>query len=265
MTRANGQLPKGVTSGEWEYFESNRVAETYDEYFAYNELFEYDVPIIQSHIDRHPFGKGGIIADLGCGTARALVPLVESGYRGLAIDLSSHMLAIVGEKADAAELPICRVQANLVELDAIRDGVVDHAISLFSTLGMIAGREHRSAALQHVRRIMRPGGLFVLHVHNRLYNLYDSGGPKWLFGNWFRATFFRDVELGDKYFDYRGVHNMFLHVFTRGEINRALKSNGFGVREIIPLEARRRRPLRAPWLFQNLRANGWIIVAEKLH
>jgi hypothetical protein len=57
---------------------------------------------------------------------------------------------------------------------------------------------------------------------------------------------------------------MFLHVFSRREIIRVLTSNGFGVREIIPLEARRRRPIRYPWLCQNLRANGWIIVAEKM-
>jgi hypothetical protein len=170
----------------------------------------------------------------------------------------------VAEKAAESDLPICRVQANLVELDGIRDGVVDHAISLFSTLGMIAGRKHRSEALQHVCRIMRVGGLFVLHVHNRLYNLYDPGGPKWFVGNWLRSTFVRDIERGDKYFDYRGVHKMFLHVFSRREIIRVLTSNGFGVREIIPLEARRRRPIRYPWLCQNLRANGWIIVAEKM-
>jgi SAM-dependent methyltransferase len=264
MTRPHWRLPKGVTRGEWEYFESQKVADTYDDYFSYNELFDFDVPFIQSWLDKHPFGKGGIIADLGCGTGRALIPLVEAGYRGLAIDLSAYMLSIVAKKAAESELPICRVQANLVELDGIRDGVVDHAISLFSTLGMIAKEEHRNAALQHVWRMMKPSGLFVLHIHNRLYNLYDPGGPKWLVGNWLRSTFYRDVELGDKFFDYRGVHKMFLHVFSRREITKALSSNGFAVRHIVPLEARRRRPLRAGWLCQNLRANGWIIVAERL-
>jgi SAM-dependent methyltransferase len=257
------QLPPGVTRGEWEYFESPNIANMYDDYFSYNELFAYDVPFILSHFDAHSFGRGGFVADLGCGTGRALVPIVAAGYRGLAIDLSRHMLSIVADKAFEGDLPIHNIQANLVELDGIQDGVVDHAISMFSTLGMIAGREHRHQALAHVFRILRPGGLLVLHIHNRLYNLYDPGGPKWLIANWLRATFRGDVELGDKYYDYRGVHNMFLHVFSRREICNALRLAGFEVQTLVPLEAKRRRPLRAPWLCQKLRANGWIIVAAK--
>lgn len=263
MTRPHWRLPKGVTRGEWEYFESESVAGSYDQYFEYNELFQFDVPLIQGWLDAHPFGRGGLIADLGCGTGRALLPLVDAGYRGLAIDLSPHMLKIVRDKSLAANLPIYPVQANLVELDGIRDGVVDHAISLFSTLGMIAGSDHRQAALDHVWRILRDGGLFILHVHNRRFNLYDPGGPQWFFKSWLRATFVRDIQWGDKYFDYRGVHKMFLHVFSRREIGRALDRAGFRIRQVVPLEARRRRPLRAPWWLQNWRANGWIIVAEK--
>ena len=72
--------------------------------------------------DRH-FDRPGLVADLGCGTGRALVPLVRTGHRGLAVDLSEHMLRVVQEKADDEGLPIDCVRANLVELDAIADGV----------------------------------------------------------------------------------------------------------------------------------------------
>jgi ubiquinone/menaquinone biosynthesis C-methylase UbiE len=261
---SNWRLPKGVTRGEWEYFHSVHVAQEFDDYFSSNELFAYDVSLILSKLDGHPFGKGGVVADMGCGTGRVLVPIVEAGYQGIAIDLSSHMLSVVAEKSAAKNLKIHRLQANLVELDGVHDAAVDHAISMFSTLGMIVGGDHRQAALEHVSRILRPSGLFILHVHNRWFNLYDPGGPKWLLTNWFRARFVGDVELGDKYFDYRGVHNMYLHVFTCREISRALRSAGFRIREMVPLEARRRRPLYAGWWCPNLRANGWIITAEKV-
>ena len=258
------RLPKGVTRGEWEYFHSIPVARDFDNYFSCNELFDYDVALILSKLDGHPFGRGGVVADLGCGTGRALVPLVEAGYQGLAIDLSPHMLSVVAEKSVAKDLTIHRLRANLVELDGVRDEAVDHAISMFSTLGMIVGGDHRQSALDHVCRILRPNGLFILHVHNRWFNLYDPGGPKWLLNNWFRSRFVSDVELGDKYFDYRGVHNMYLHVFSRGEITRMLRTAGFRICEMVPLEARRRRPLRVGWLCQGWRANGGIITAEKI-
>src|SRR5262249_58740241 len=47
-----------------------------------------------------------------------------------------------------------------------------------------------SAALELVRvshaqgpRLLRPGGRFVLHVHNRWFNLWDPQGRRWLLGN----------------------------------------------------------------------------------
>ena len=109
-----------------------RSADDYDDYFAFNSLFEHDEQVLARHL-RPP----GLVADLGCGTGRALVPLVKAGHRGLAIDLSEPMLKVVQEKADLDELPIDCLQANLVELDALADHSVDHAICMFSTLGMI--------------------------------------------------------------------------------------------------------------------------------
>ena len=78
------------------------------------------------------------------------MPLVRRGFRGLAVDLSAEMLAVVGEKAEDEQLPIDRVMANLVDLDCLADGVADYCISMFSTLGMIRGRQNRQRALEHV-------------------------------------------------------------------------------------------------------------------
>ena len=70
------------------------------------------------------------------------------------------------------------------------------------------------------------------------------------------------MEAGDKFFDYRGIPKMYLHVFRRGEIRSDLRRAGFRIREMIPLDVRRTRGLRWPWLFHRLRANGWVIVCE---
>ena len=67
------QLPPGVTRGLWDYVRSREIAEDYDEYFAFNTLFEFDEQVLARH-----FKPPGVVVDLGCGTGRALVPLVES-------------------------------------------------------------------------------------------------------------------------------------------------------------------------------------------
>ena len=260
--RPDWQLPPGVTRGLWDYVNSHHIADDYDQYFAENRLFEFDQQVIQQYLLPGGAAHPTLVADLGCGTGRALVPLVRRGCRGLAVDLSQRMLEIVRAKAAQQSLPIACVRANLVDLTAIADGAVDHAISLFSTLGMIRGRENRRLALGHVRRIVRPGGVFVLHVHNYWYNLYDPGGPWWLLKNLCRAGLVRDVEAGDKKFAYRGVPNMFLHVFTMGEVRRALRRAGFRIERVIPLDPRRNRQLAARWFAPNLRANGWIVISR---
>jgi ubiquinone/menaquinone biosynthesis C-methylase UbiE len=260
------KLPAGLTRGLWEYVHAEHIADDYDAYFAHNSLFDFDEQVIARWLD--PTEKSyqqtaAIVADLGCGTGRALLPLVRRGFRGLAVDLSSRMLGIVRQKAIAENLPIDCLKANLVELDGLADEAVDHAICLFSTLGMIRGSANRRAALAHVSRVLRPGGVFVLHVHNYWYNLYDPGGPWWVVSNWLRAKFVGDIEAGDKFFPYRGLANMYLHVFTRRELTQMLKSVGLRPVEIIALHPQRIRALHAPWFFGRLRANGWIVVSRK--
>ena len=255
--RPTWQLPPGVSRGLWDYIHAPHIADDYDDYFAFNSLFETDEAVL-----RRQFPTPGLVADLGSGTGRALVPLMRHGHRGLAIDLSEHMLHVVQEKADVDELPIECVRANLVELDCIADQAVDYAMCLFSTLGMIRGRANRRRVVGHARRILKPGGRFVLHVHNYWFNLRDPDGPLWVIGNLLGAPFRREVEVGDRWFPYRGLPSMFLHVFRWSELAADLRSTGFRIVERIALDAPRRRPLTRPWLLAALRTNGWIVTCE---
>jgi SAM-dependent methyltransferase len=252
--RPSWQLPPGVSRGTWDYVHAPHIADDYDDYFAFNSLFEFDEAVLLRQFDRP-----GLVADLGCGTGRALVPLVRAGHRGLAIDLSEHMLHVVQEKADIDGLDIECVRANLVELDAIADASVDYAMCMFSTLGMVRGRSNRARVLKHARRILKPGGKFVLHVHNYWYNLRDPEGPWWVVKNLASAARRGEIEVGDRWFPYRGLPSMFLHVFRWRELAADLRGAGFTIAERIRLDAQRRHALQRPWLLPALRTNGWIV------
>jgi ubiquinone/menaquinone biosynthesis C-methylase UbiE len=251
------QLPPGVTRGLWEYTQTDHIATDYDDYFAQNSLFEFDEAVLRRH-----FSRPGRLVDLGCGTGRLLMGFVRDGFQGLAIDLSHHMLSVVGEKAEQEGLQIDRLQTNMVAMDCLSDNSVDYCMCMFSTLGMIRGRANRRRVLRHVRRMLRPDGLFALHVHNRWYNLFEPQARTWLAGNLVLSRFQKGVEPGDKFFDYRGISSMFLHVFTKRELLADLTSSGFRVRELVSLDRHRHRPLPHPWLLGRLRANGWIVVCE---
>jgi len=254
------QLPTGVSPGTQEYFESDEIASDYDSYFEYTSLFSFDESIVINEL-----GKGddkSIVADFGCGTGRALVATGKQGHRGLAIDMSTKMLQIVQRKAIENNLHIDCVKANLVDLDGFRDSSIDHGVCLFSTLGMIQGNSNRQSAMTHFRRMLKPGGKLILHVHNYWYNLYDPGGPKWMARNAWQSLRSKEIERGDRTYPYRGVYNMFLHVFTRGEIRRLLRRAGFASLRFIPLSPVRMTALSHAWFLSNFRCNGWVVICQ---
>ena len=255
--RPKRRLPAGVTHELWDYIHSDHIADDYDDYFALNRLFEFDEEVLRQH-----FTRPGLIVDLGSGTGRLLVGFARRGFRGLAVDLSPAMLAIVKEKAQLDDLPIDLLMANMVELECLRDGVADYCICMFSTLGMVRGAENRQRVLEHARRILKPGGLLGLHVHNFYFNLFDPAGCLWMVKNLVTSFFFHRVEVGDKIFSYRGIPAMFLHVFRRREITAAIERAGFRMESFLPLNPTRQRPLRWPWLFGGIRANGWIAICR---
>ncbi len=257
-SRPAWQLPTGVTRGSLDYIESAAIADGYDEDLAFGSEFQFDEQIVADFIP-----STGLVADLGCGTARALLPLVRRGNEGLAVDLSEEMLRIVAEKAQNEGLAIECLQANLVELEAIADQSIDHAICMFSTLGMIKGSANRKQFLDHVYRILKPGGKFVVHVHNFWFNFFEPDGAFWIASHLIRAKFTRNMERGDKYYRYRGIPNFFLHVFSRREFAGTLKASNFQVARLVPLRMDRQAELSHPWFFGAWRASGWIALCEK--
>lgn len=256
----NWQLPPGVSPGTNEYFESDEIANDYDAYFKYTSLFSFDESIVINELGKA--NEESIVADFGCGTGRALVAAGKQGHRGLAIDMSTKMLRIVQRKAVENELQIDCIKANLVALDGFRDSSINHGVCLFSTLGMIQGDSNRQSALNHFRRMLKPGGKLILHVHNYWYNLYDPGGPKWMIKNAWQSLRSTEIERGDRTYPYRGVYNMYLHVFTRTEIHRLLYKAGFSKLRFIPLSPIRMTPLSNSWFFSGLRCNGWVIICQ---
>lgn len=249
------QLPKGVNPSLWTYSRSARLAETEGSYFRDHPLFANDARLI---LER--FLLPGRLIDLGCGAGRLAIPLARHGFQVTGVELSHAMLAQLGK--DAGETPVARIRANLCRLECIPDSTFDYAISMFSTLGMIRGRRWRQQALDETHRILKPGGRLAIHVHNLFLNLRDRQGRGWLLGQVPKALLGHD-DSGDRRMTYRGIPNMEVHLYRWSEIRRSLRSAGFRIDEVIPLDEITARPIRAPRFFHSIRAGGWIVFARR--
>jgi SAM-dependent methyltransferase len=255
---ADWQLPPGVTPGLWDYLHDPAIAQGYDDSLAGSSLFTADLAFVKRYCSRP-----GRLLDLGCGTGRLLVPLAQKGYWGLGVDLSEEMLKTAGAKAAAAGVAVQLLKANLVELDGLADQSFDYAACLFSTLGMVAGTDPRRRVVEQVHRLLRPGGTFVLHVHNRWFNFWNPPGRRWLLRDLGRSLLRRETA-GDRRMPvHQGIAGLTLHLFTRREAVRLLTGAGFQIEEVLPLSLRPDARLPWPHWFSWLRAYGYLLAASK--
>lgn len=240
------QLPPGVDRGLWDYLHNDAMAQAYDESLAGATLLQADVQFCERH-----FSRPGRLIDLGCGTGRLLMHFARKGFDCLGVDLSEAMLAVAAEKVRQEQLNVRLLKANVVELLDVPDGAFDYAACLFSTLGMVRGEENRRKVLAQVARVLKPGGVFVLHVHNRRFRFGRGLGK-------------RGKERGDRTMPQaHGGAELTLHHFTRGEILGLLAGAGFSARAVRPVSLAADGRLPAPWLFPAVRAYGYLVAAVR--
>jgi SAM-dependent methyltransferase len=229
---ADWELPPGVSRGLWDYLHDPAIADDYDRRLVGTPLLSADLAFVREH-----FSKPGRVIDLGCGTGRLAVDLAGRGFFTVAVDLSEEMLRVAAEKARIAGVSVQFAKANLVDLNAFAEESFDYAACLFHTLGMIAGETERRIALANIRRLLKPGGRFVLHVHNVWYHLGTHAGRRLLLRNAFDRlrgkSSFGDFVMPP----HHGLGEMPMHLFSRRELQRLLRNAGFAIETCVRIAA----------------------------
>ncbi len=248
------QLPSGVTPELWEYLHDREMVRRYDQQLGDTPLLRVD----QDFVERH-CAKPGRLIDLGCGTGRLLLPMAKKGFAVVGVDLSEEMLRAARDKAVQADASVELVKANIVQLDGLADASFDYAACLFSTLGMIGSAAHRRHVVGHVHRLLRPGGVFILHVHNYWFNVWDRAGRRWLLSDTISSL--RGCESGNRMPPNRAGPT--LHHFTRHEATQLLDEAGFDLTDVQPVSLRADGRLPWPWFVSWLRAYGYLMAARR--
>ena len=251
MATPDWQLPEGVDRGLWDYLHAAEMVANYDEQMRASPLAAADVAYCE-----RAFPTPGRLLDLGCGTGRLCAHFAAKGFECVGVDLSEVMLARAQENAPRASF----MQANLVELAELRERSFDYAACLFSTLGMVRGRENRAKVLANAFRLLRPGGRFVLHVHNRYFR---GLGWKFVTSELAKSVLGRasagDVTMPQAY----GGAPLTLHHFTRREAVTMLQGTGFRTLEVVSLGLTRVGEVTAARWPTTLCAYGWLILNDR--
>lgn len=265
--RARSHIPpSGIDKGTWDYIREPAIAAGYDAGLAGDPLTTQDAGLVADLLEHWESPDPPVVADFGCGTGRSILPLLERHCAVLAVDLSQPMLGqLCGKVSDLPALKTAQLlilQANLLELTGLRSQSCDLGLCLYSTFGMVRGRENRAKFLQHAFRILKPGARLLLHGHNLWWQLNFPGGLHWLVRNRFQSLFQRQLEFGDRFADQRTILQLPIHSFTLPALRRELTAAGFELEQI--------HPLADPggyrsWLVRlgRIRTQGWTLLLRK--
>lgn len=106
---------------------------------------------------RHYLKGDEIAFEFGCGTGTTALKLAPSVGRIVATDISSEMIAIAREKAEAEGRLNAVFEVATPDAAPWPDETFDVAFG-FNTLHLVGARE---AVLRGVHRLLKPGGLFI--------------------------------------------------------------------------------------------------------
>ncbi len=101
------------------------------------------------------------VLDLGCGAGRHLVELDRLGYRATGLDLSMPMLEAA--RSTAAGSALVRGDMRQLPFQTSAFGIVT---SYFTSFGYFDDEEDDARVLCEVRRVLQPGGRFLLDFLN---------------------------------------------------------------------------------------------------
>jgi ubiquinone/menaquinone biosynthesis C-methylase UbiE len=183
------------------------------------------------------------VLDVGCGTGYWLLPLARSGRRVTGIDTSVDMLRECRRKLAQAGLHAQLERTDMLELRA--EDAFDAALCMTGTLCYLLEADRIVAALDRLRRALRPGGVLVIENANLCAQWYCHDEPfravrqegdmriayserHWYedFPSVYHIDLDARVEEGGCSYEFR--REEMLRAMTVGEVTAYLRAAGFG-------------------------------------
>ncbi|GGJ83575.1 methyltransferase [Lentibacillus kapialis] len=104
------------------------------------------------------------IVDLGCGTGQITTRLGKSGYRMIGVDISSDMLSVADQRANAENISAQWLMQDLRTLNGIENQ--DMAVSYCDVLNYVTEVDELRAVFKNIAATLKPNGLFIFDIHS---------------------------------------------------------------------------------------------------
>lgn len=144
--------------GRWAEHAYEAIAPVYDDFTAHHD-YELWLGNLLPELRRHGLREGRLL-DVGCGTGKSFLPMLERGWEVTGCDISASMLERARAKAGAgAQLLV----ADMRELPLL--GEFDLVWALDDAVNYLLSGEELGRALSGMRANLAPGGLLMFDVN----------------------------------------------------------------------------------------------------
>lgn len=148
-------------------------------------------------------GKKLNVLDLGCGPGLYAERMADKGLQVTGVDFSSNSIEYARESARKKKLPITYLKENYLKLE-LEENSIDLVLLIFTDFGPLLPDE-RKQLLEIIKRVLKPGGIFVFDVLNDM-NIESKIGPK----NWDSSE-----------------QGFWTHCFSHSDLSQILHDSGF--------------------------------------
>jgi SAM-dependent methyltransferase len=154
-------------TGCWEKQDFDGPASVYD---VISEFYDDDMGVTNPGTDiafftSQALGASGPVLELGCGTGRISLRLVQAGCRVVGLDASPRMLEVLRRKADMVLDPQerARLEVHCADMSGFELGALfPLVICPFSAFNYLVEDSAQLSALACISRHLKPEGRFVM-------------------------------------------------------------------------------------------------------
>jgi ubiquinone/menaquinone biosynthesis C-methylase UbiE len=169
--------------------------------------------------------KISIVADIGCGNGRHLIPCAKHCKKVIGLDVSKELLAIVQKKIIEKKLNnVDLIHSDAVEIPLKKNSV--DAVLYIATLHNISERYRRIKSLKEINRILKPNGKAIISVWSRWQDRFRQQFlKKWFTGR--GGNEFGDINI---YWRQHGLNiPRYYHLYSKREFINDLKQAGLNI------------------------------------